>query len=80
LTPLADVQGGGMPKVLPGDAFNRHLARGARVVVSSRPNTPYADALGRSTGKPFVAVSPGDRLPWYHPPLSLAECPVKSAK
>jgi uncharacterized protein (DUF58 family) len=75
LTPLADVQGAGMPEVLPGDAFKRHLARGARVVVSSRPNTPYADALGRSTGKPFVAVSPGDRLPWYQPPPPLQSAP-----
>ncbi len=71
LTPLADVTGGGTPDALPADAFHRHLARGARVVVSSRPNTPYAPALGRSTGKPFVAVCPGDRLPWYQPPKVL---------
>ncbi len=71
LTPLADVQGAGMPEVLPGDAFHRHLARGARIVVSSRANSPYAAALGRSTGRPFVAVSPGDRLPWYMPPKAV---------
>jgi uncharacterized protein (DUF58 family) len=68
LTPLADVVGASEVPVLPSDAFGHHLARGARVVVSSRPNTPYAAALGGSTGKPFVAVSPGDRLPWYQPP------------
>ena len=46
------------------------LARGARVVVSSRPKTPFAAALARSTGRPFVAVGPTDRLPWYLPPKS----------
>ena len=68
LTPLAEVTGGGAPDALSANAFHRHLARGARVVVSSRPDTPYASALGRSTGKPFVAVCPGDRLPWYQRP------------
>jgi uncharacterized protein (DUF58 family) len=68
LTPLADVEGGPTRDAPPGDAFGRHLARGARVVVSSRPNTPFAAALSRSTGRPFVAVSPSDRLPWYLPP------------
>jgi uncharacterized protein (DUF58 family) len=71
LTPLADVVGGDTPAPIPGDAFHYHLARGARVVVSSRPNTPFAAVLMRSTGKPFVAVSPSDRLPWYQPPVSL---------
>jgi hypothetical protein len=70
LTPLADVQGSATTEVLLSDAFHRHLARGARIVVSSRPDTTYADALGRSTGKPFVAVSPADRLPWYLPPTN----------
>ncbi|MBN9123003.1 MAG: DUF58 domain-containing protein, partial [Planctomycetes bacterium] len=68
LTPLADVAGGPTPDAPPADAFGRHLARGARVVVSSRPNTPFAAALTRSTGRPFVAVGPADRLPWYLPP------------
>lgn len=71
LTPLAEVTGGPMPDPVPGDAFHRHLARGARVVVSSRANTPYAAVLARSTGKPFVAVAPGDRLPWYQPPVAV---------
>ena len=69
LTPLADVTGGDTPAPLAASAFGHHLARGARVVVSSRPNTPYAAALARSTGKPFIAVSAADRLPWYQPPL-----------
>lgn len=68
LTPLADITGGDMPDAISADAFGYHLARGARVVVSSRPNTPFAGVLARATGKPFVAVSPEDRLPWYLPP------------
>jgi uncharacterized protein (DUF58 family) len=76
LTPLADVQGAATHEVLLGDAFHRHLARGARIVVSSRPRTPYATALGHSTGKPFVAVSPGDRLPWYQSPK--VACPAEA--
>lgn len=68
LTPLADVAGGPGIEAPPAAAFSGRLARGARVVVSSRPDTPFAAALARSTGRPFAAVSPGDRLPWYQPP------------
>jgi uncharacterized protein (DUF58 family) len=68
LAPLADVLGSGTPEPFPGEVFHRHLAHSARVVVSSRPNTPYASALARATGKPFVGVSPQDRLPWFQPP------------
>jgi uncharacterized protein (DUF58 family) len=68
LTPLADVEGGAMPDAPSAEVFGRHLTRSARVVVSSRPNTPFAAALTRATGRPFIAVSPADRLPWYLPP------------
>ncbi len=68
LAPLADVEGSGTPEPLTDAAFHRHLASGARLVVSSRPDTPYAAALARAAGKPFVGVSPADRLPWYQPP------------
>lgn len=68
LEPLADVAGAETFAVLsPGD-FNRPLSRAVCVLVSSRPASPYADALTSSTGRPFRAVSPADRLPWYHPP------------
>lgn len=69
LSPLADIVGGSAPEPLAPETFHHHLARGARVVVSSRANTPYAAALTRSTGKPFIPVSPTDRLPWYQPPV-----------
>jgi uncharacterized protein (DUF58 family) len=68
LTPLADVAGGPAAEVPPAAAFGHHLARAARVVVSSRPRTPFAQLLSRATGRPFVAVSPAERLPWYLPP------------
>jgi uncharacterized protein (DUF58 family) len=68
LSPLAAVRGGPEPEPLPAELLRHHLARAARIVVSSRPNSPYAAALGRSTGKSFYPVSPGDRLPWYQPP------------
>lgn len=68
LTPLADVVGSPTADAPPASAFAGRLARGARVVVSSRPDTPFAGMLARSTGKPFAAVCPADRLPWYQPP------------
>lgn len=73
LTPLADVVGAPAHDPIPVSAFAGRLARGARVVVSSRPDTPFADALSRATGKPFAAVCPQDRLPWYQPPEGSVE-------
>jgi uncharacterized protein (DUF58 family) len=71
LAPLAGVAGGPGAHLPPPAAFGRHLSRAARVVVSSRRDSPSAAALTRTTGKPFVAVSPAHRLPWYQPPVSL---------
>lgn len=68
LTSLADVTGASEFPLLGPEAFERSLAQAARVVVSSRRNTPYAASLGNSTGRPFVAVSPNDHLPWYQAP------------
>ncbi|MBP3956114.1 DUF58 domain-containing protein [Gemmata sp. G18] len=68
LAPLADVPGGPEHEAPTASVFGGRLARGARVVVSSRPDTPFAGALARATGKPFAAVCPADRLPWYQPP------------
>jgi hypothetical protein len=68
LVALADVAGADGFVPLGPAAFGRPLARAARVVVSSRPNTPYAAALARAAGRPFVAMSPADRFGWYSPP------------
>jgi hypothetical protein len=68
LVPLADAAGG--PEFdPPGPAtFGRPLAQAARLLVSSRPRSPLAAALARSTGRPFVALDPATPLPWYTPP------------
>lgn len=68
LAPLADLSGAEAFAPLGPGAFGRPLARAARLVVSSRPASPHAAALARATGRPFLAVSPAERLPWYQPP------------
>jgi uncharacterized protein (DUF58 family) len=64
LAPLAAVSGSARPT----PPQLRGASRAARVVVSSRPGTPLAAALGRATGYPFAAVAPADRPPWYRSP------------
>jgi uncharacterized protein (DUF58 family) len=68
LAPLARVAGSLSFEPLQAESFNRSLARMARLVVSSRANSPYAGVLAQTTGRPFVAVAPTDRLPWYQAP------------
>jgi uncharacterized protein (DUF58 family) len=68
LTPLARVTGNNEFEPLNRDVFNQSLAHAARLVVSSRSNSPYASRIAYTTGRLFVAVSPTDRLPWYQPP------------
>jgi len=68
LAPLAGAVGG-PDFAAPGpEAFGRAIGQTARVLVSSRPDSPFAAALTRSTGRPFAAVSPTDRPAWYQPP------------
>jgi uncharacterized protein (DUF58 family) len=80
LAPLADVVGSSASEPIVGESFSRHLASSARVVVSSRPNTPFAAVLGRTTGKPFIGVSPADRIPWYLPPNKLRSSRVQESQ
>jgi uncharacterized protein (DUF58 family) len=70
LAPLAGVVGANRFETFARRVFDRSLLRAARVVVSSRSDSPYAAALTRSTGQPFLAVSPTDYLPWYQPPAT----------
>jgi uncharacterized protein (DUF58 family) len=70
LTPLADVRGASSFEVLGPRSFDRSLQRAARLVVSSRRSSPYPAALGRSTGRAFLGVSPADWTAWYQPPSS----------
>lgn len=72
LEPLADVAGGPEFAPLGPAAFDRSLARAARLVVSSRPGSRHADALHRSTGRRFLALNPADRPPWYQAPKAAA--------
>ncbi|MFO0801040.1 MAG: DUF58 domain-containing protein [Gemmataceae bacterium] len=62
LAPLATL--GGSDRPVPPEPIGP-AARSARVVVSSRPASPLAAALGRATGRPFAAVSPADAPLWY---------------
>jgi len=68
LAPLAAPEAAAAFDPLPARALGRSLARSTRVVVSSRPGSPYAAALARSTGRPFTTLAPPDRPRWYHPP------------
>ncbi|HJZ56662.1 MAG TPA: DUF58 domain-containing protein [Gemmataceae bacterium] len=68
LVPLADLSGTAAPVVPGPTAFDRSLARAVRVLVSSRPASPLAAALIRSTGRPFVVLDPTSPLPWYQAP------------
>jgi len=68
LAVFADITGSASIELPSPAVLARYLACGARLVVSSRPNSPTAPTLTRSSGKPFVAISPTDRLLWYQPP------------
>lgn len=70
LAPLADATGTPEPPVPGADRFARRLGGAARVLVSSRPRSPFAAALARATGRPFVCVCPADRPAWYQPPAA----------
>jgi uncharacterized protein (DUF58 family) len=71
LAPLADVTGSRRFDPLGPRSFDRTFQRAARLVVSSRRDSPYATALTRSTGRLFLAVSPGANPGWYVPPASM---------
>ena len=73
LTPLASVKGAASLEPLAARLFDRSLARAARIVVSSRAHSPYADSMSTATGRRFIAISPADHLPWYIPPVVIDE-------
>lgn len=70
LAPLAEVTGSRRFDPLGPRSFDRSLQRAARLVVSSRRDSPYAASLTRSTGRPFLAVSPVTNPAWYDPPAT----------
>jgi len=69
LAPLGETTGITQTKAPDVRTFARWALRAARVIVSSRANTPLADSLARELGKPFIAMDPNQRLPWYQPPV-----------
>lgn len=71
LAPLANIVGNDEFEPLNRSVFHQSLNRAARVVVSSRSNSPYASLISSSMRRLFVAVSPTDRLPWYQPPQAM---------
>lgn len=75
LTPLAETEGAESFPPVSGKSIGRLATRAARVVVSSRPNSSLAELLSQQVGKPFVALDPSQRLPWYRKP---ANAPVFS--
>ena len=66
LTPLAAVEGRPDVPVPVLNAAGMHSA--ARLVVSSRANSPLPDALSRATGRPFRGVDAMALPAWYLPP------------
>ncbi len=73
LVPLAEVRGTPAPRAPEPSAFDRSLAGAARVLISSREHSPLADALLRTTGRPFVFIGPAERLHWYQPPAESSQ-------
>jgi uncharacterized protein (DUF58 family) len=66
---LADLRGSpNVPATIPTNV--RRSNRAARVVVSTRPTSPIADAL-RSAGLPCAAVDPTTAPTWFRPPEEL---------
>ncbi|MFO0805204.1 MAG: DUF58 domain-containing protein [Gemmataceae bacterium] len=68
LIPLADAAGSPSPAAPDAATIGWMAARAARVVVSSRANSPLADELAAKLGKPFARLDPRQPLPWYRPP------------
>jgi len=68
LMPLGDVVGSPSPAIPDVRTVGRIALQAARVVVSSRANSPWVDVLAVELGRPFAALDPGQNLPWYLPP------------
>jgi uncharacterized protein (DUF58 family) len=75
LTLLAEAKPVSDSPVVPVDTLRRRSNRCARILVSSRPNSPFAGELRSRTGVPFVSVDPDTPIAWYRPPVE-PESPV----
>ncbi len=65
---LAEAEATSDTSKIPADGLRRRSNRCARILVSSRPNSPLAAELRQQTGVPFVVVDPGTPMAWYTPP------------
>jgi uncharacterized protein (DUF58 family) len=68
LTLLAAAKGSPDARAVPARALRKRSNRCARVLVSSRPGSPFAAELRARTGLPFMMLSPAEPIAWYTPP------------
>jgi uncharacterized protein (DUF58 family) len=68
LTLLADVSGSPSPVAPDFETIGRAAMRAARVVVSSRADSPLAASLAAELRRTFATLHPQLALPWYKPP------------
>jgi uncharacterized protein (DUF58 family) len=68
LTLLAGAEGAPDTRAAAGDVPRKRSSRCARILVSSRPNTPLAADLRGRIGVPFVSLDPFRPVAWYTPP------------
>ncbi|QEL15014.1 DUF58 domain-containing protein [Limnoglobus roseus] len=68
LTLLAEAEPTTDTSQIPADGLRRRSNRCARILISSRPNSPLAAELRQQTGVPFVTADPGTPMAWYTPP------------
>jgi uncharacterized protein (DUF58 family) len=71
LTLLAAAEGFPDARSVPGKALRKRSNRCARVLVSSRPATPFAAELRARAGVPFLTLDPVGPIAWYTPPHRL---------
>jgi uncharacterized protein (DUF58 family) len=70
LIPLASVRGSPMPPEISAGAVRIRSNRCARMVVSTRPNSPVCGQLRGGSGVPFVPVDASSAPVWYRPPAT----------
>ena len=73
LTPLADIAGRSSTRAPEPAAFERSLLGAARVLITTRKDSPLAAALIHTTGRPFVVLEPGQPFAWYQAPGQKAQ-------
>jgi uncharacterized protein (DUF58 family) len=65
---LAAAEGSPDSRAVPARALRKRSNRCARVLVSSRPGSPFTAELRERTGLPFLTLDPARPIAWYTPP------------